>query len=157
MEDGWHLTQEQANPPPIHFGGAYTMCGPWAAFTRGYEKRRPTCPKCVDIVERHEGRAAPPAPAPPPPTVVAKVTNEELDRCLDAIDTALQEGRFEDVNAAIEKMDFQTVRLDLAVCVLMASKLAKEKLPAREAAVRLLTQRVLSSVPDRAAGILRHL
>jgi len=56
MEDGrWHLTQEQATPPPIHLGGAYTMCGPWAHFKRGYEKRRPTCPKCVQIIEKFEG------------------------------------------------------------------------------------------------------
>lgn len=54
LESGWHITQEQATPPPVHLGGAWTVCGPWAAFTRGYEKRRPTCPKCVEVVERHE-------------------------------------------------------------------------------------------------------
>lgn len=56
LESGWHLTQEQAAPPPIAAGGAWTMCGPWAVFLRGYERRRPTCPKCVEVVERHEAR-----------------------------------------------------------------------------------------------------
>lgn len=51
----WHLTQEQAAPPPIHFGGAYIICDSiWAPFSRGYEKRRPTCEKCVEIVRKHE-------------------------------------------------------------------------------------------------------
>jgi hypothetical protein len=47
----WCLTQEQASPPPIFRGGAYTSCSKWAEFKFGYEKRRPTCPECVRHVE----------------------------------------------------------------------------------------------------------
>lgn len=43
----WHLTQEQANPPPLLRGGSYTSCSTWADFKLGYEKRRPTCPECM--------------------------------------------------------------------------------------------------------------
>jgi hypothetical protein len=50
LGDQWHLTQEQASPPPIHRGGAYTSCAKWAEFKLGYEKRRPTCPECVEHV-----------------------------------------------------------------------------------------------------------
>jgi len=54
-KDEWHLTQEQASPPPIHAGGAHTMCGgPWGDFKLGYEWRRPTCKRCVEIVEEDE-------------------------------------------------------------------------------------------------------
>lgn len=52
--DVWHLTQEQATPPPVLAGGAWTLCGPWADFKRGYDKRRPTCPTCLRACERFE-------------------------------------------------------------------------------------------------------
>ncbi len=58
-DDLWHLTQEQAVPPPIHLGGAYIICDSlWAAFARGYEKRRPTCAKCLEIVRSHEEKSS---------------------------------------------------------------------------------------------------
>jgi len=46
----WHLTQEQATPPPMLRMGAYTSCAKWAEFKLGYEKRRPTCPECLKHV-----------------------------------------------------------------------------------------------------------
>lgn len=50
----WHLTQEQATPPPKERGGAYTSCSKWAEFKFGYEKRRPTCPECAQHVAVYE-------------------------------------------------------------------------------------------------------
>lgn len=52
--DLWHLTQEQAVPPPITRGGAYTSCAKWAEFKLGYERRRPTCPECAEHVATYE-------------------------------------------------------------------------------------------------------
>jgi len=50
--DVWHLTQEQANPPVLKRGGtmdgAFTTCGIWADFNRGFDKRRPTCKTCLE-------------------------------------------------------------------------------------------------------------
>lgn len=43
----WHLTQEQASPPPVLRMGAYTSCSKWAEFRAGFEKTRPTCPECM--------------------------------------------------------------------------------------------------------------
>lgn len=63
VDDVWHATQEQASPPPIHLGGAWTICCVWATFTRGYERRRPTCPVCLRACERDEGIATPSSPA----------------------------------------------------------------------------------------------
>lgn len=54
----WHATQEQAAPPAITRGGAYTTCGLWAEFRRGYEQRRPTCPECLRACERDEALLA---------------------------------------------------------------------------------------------------
>lgn len=51
LGEAWHLTQEQATPPPILRMGAYTSCAKWAEFKLGYEKRRPTCPECMRHVE----------------------------------------------------------------------------------------------------------
>lgn len=62
VDDVWHATQEQASPPAIHLGGAWTICCVWAAFTRGYERRRPTCPVCLLACERDEGIASPTSP-----------------------------------------------------------------------------------------------
>ena len=56
IDGTWHLTQEQAAPPPITSGGAWTACGPWAEFKRGYERRRPTCVACLKQVELFEAR-----------------------------------------------------------------------------------------------------
>lgn len=50
----WHLTQEQATPPPITRMGAYTSCAKWAEFKLGYERRRPTCPECMKHVAVYE-------------------------------------------------------------------------------------------------------
>lgn len=63
MDDVWHATQEQAAPPSIHQGGAYTICAVWATFVRGYERRRPTCPTCLRACERDEGVSTPTSPA----------------------------------------------------------------------------------------------
>ena len=52
----WHLTQEQAAPPPAHLGGAWTSCVRYVEFKRGYDMRRPTCETCLQIVTQHEGR-----------------------------------------------------------------------------------------------------
>lgn len=52
----WHLTQEQANPPPILKGGSYTSCSIWADFKRGYERRAPSCPECLRHAEKDEER-----------------------------------------------------------------------------------------------------
>jgi hypothetical protein len=52
----WHLTQEQANPPNILRGGAYTSCSVWADFKRGYDRRRPSCPECLRHAECDEER-----------------------------------------------------------------------------------------------------
>lgn len=54
----WHLTHPQITPPPITAGGCFLLCGAegWHEFKRGYEQRRPTCPTCVRIVERHEAK-----------------------------------------------------------------------------------------------------
>ena len=57
-DDQWHLTQEQASPPPISAGGAYTLCGPWADFRRGFERRRPTCHSCMAAVLVYESKLA---------------------------------------------------------------------------------------------------
>lgn len=45
--DLWHLTQEQANPPPILRVESWTSCAVWAVFKRGFERRQPTCPECL--------------------------------------------------------------------------------------------------------------
>lgn len=58
VADQWHLTQEQASPPSIVVGGAWTLCGPWAEFKRGFERRRPTCTVCMAEVAAHEARQA---------------------------------------------------------------------------------------------------
>ena len=58
VDDYWHLTQEQATPPSITAGGAWTLCGPWAEFKRGFERRRPTCGRCAAAVSVHEARLA---------------------------------------------------------------------------------------------------
>jgi hypothetical protein len=50
----WHLTQEQAVPPPITRMAAYTSCAKWAEFKLGYERRRPTCPECMSHVAVYE-------------------------------------------------------------------------------------------------------
>jgi len=55
LGDEWHLTQEQAAPPPILRGGAWTSCAKWADFKLGYERRRPTCPTCVRHAAVFEG------------------------------------------------------------------------------------------------------
>lgn len=60
VDDVWHATQEQALPPHIHSGGAWTICCVWATFTRGFERRRPTCPECLLACVRDEGIAAAP-------------------------------------------------------------------------------------------------
>lgn len=52
--DAWHLTQEQATPPPPARLASYTSCGKWADFKFGYEKRRPTCPECAKHVATWE-------------------------------------------------------------------------------------------------------
>ena len=57
-DDQWHLTQEQATPPLLTAGGAWTTCGSWAEFKRGFEKRRPTCNVCMAAVLVYESRAA---------------------------------------------------------------------------------------------------
>lgn len=46
--EAWHMTQEQANPPKINVGGAWTTCSTWAEFKRGFDKRRPTCKICLE-------------------------------------------------------------------------------------------------------------
>lgn len=56
VNEVWHLTQEQASPPLIHRGGAYTSCGFWAEFSRGLDRRRPTCPECIKHAEVFERR-----------------------------------------------------------------------------------------------------
>jgi hypothetical protein len=53
-DGAWHLTQEQAEPPPIHRGGAWTSCVRYVEFRRGYDKRRPTCAECVQHATRYE-------------------------------------------------------------------------------------------------------
>lgn len=63
VEDVWHAMQEQAAPPSISQGGAWTICAVWAPFTRGYERRRPTCPVCLRACEKDEGIASPTSPA----------------------------------------------------------------------------------------------
>jgi len=55
--------QEQASPPSIHQGGAWTICCIWATFVRGYERRRPTCTPCLRACEQDEGIAAPSSPS----------------------------------------------------------------------------------------------
>jgi hypothetical protein len=62
-DDQWHLTQEQATPPTISAGAAWTLCGPWAEFKRGFERRRPTCASCIAAVVVHEARSASRKPA----------------------------------------------------------------------------------------------
>lgn len=63
-DEQWHLTQEQATPPAISAGGAWTLCGPWAEFKRGFERRRPTCHSCMAAVLVHESRLAVVKPDP---------------------------------------------------------------------------------------------
>ena len=55
-EGAWHLTQEQAAPPPVHAVGAWTSCTRFVEFKRGYDKRRPTCKTCIAHVVQHEAR-----------------------------------------------------------------------------------------------------
>lgn len=62
MDDIWHAMQEQASPPSIHQGGAWTICAVWAPFTRGYERRRPTCATCLRACEKDEGITSPTSP-----------------------------------------------------------------------------------------------
>lgn len=54
--EDWHLTQEQANPPHIHRGGAWTACTRWVEFRAGFERRRPTCIECLKHVQIDEVR-----------------------------------------------------------------------------------------------------
>jgi len=63
-DDQWHLTQEQATPPPISAGAAWTLCGPWAEFKRGFEWRRPTCSSCMAAVIVYESKLAVVKPDP---------------------------------------------------------------------------------------------
>jgi hypothetical protein len=72
VEDAWHATQEQASPPPIHAGGAWTICSAWAPFTRGYERRRPDCAFCLRACEKDEGIYVEPVVPQSPPAVTAK-------------------------------------------------------------------------------------
>jgi hypothetical protein len=78
-DNSWHLTQEQASPPPILRGGAYTSCAIWVEFKRGYDRRRPTCPACLKHVEVWEARHSIPAPAP----VVEVPVEPEVDEGSD--------------------------------------------------------------------------
>jgi len=68
----WHATQEQAAPPPITRGGAYTTCAVWCEFRRGYERRRPTCPECLRACEQDEARRA------RKPSVIAQVAAQVM-------------------------------------------------------------------------------
>jgi len=52
----WHATQEQAAPPAITRGGAFSTCSTWLDFKRGFERRRPTCPECLRACEQDEQR-----------------------------------------------------------------------------------------------------
>lgn len=56
VDDVWHATQEQASPPPVYRGGAWTICSVWAEFKRGYDRRRPTCSECLRACVAHERR-----------------------------------------------------------------------------------------------------
>ena len=81
-DNTWHLTQEQASPPPILRGGAYTSCSKWVEFKRGYDRRRPTCPMCLKHVLKDETRNgnAPPVPEVPEPK---ETLTEEVDEGAD--------------------------------------------------------------------------
>lgn len=77
--ENWHLTQEQANPPSPRRGvvdGCFTSCSIWAEFTRGFDKRRPTCKSCLEACVYDETYAtygntgAEPDPAPKRKAVV---------------------------------------------------------------------------------------
>lgn len=57
--DVWHLTQEQAVPPMVAKGdGAWTSCAVWATFKRGYNRRRPDCPVCLEHAVRWEAKCS---------------------------------------------------------------------------------------------------
>ena len=75
LDETWHATQEQAAPPPIGAGGAYTICSAWAGFTRGFERRRPTCAYCLRACEIDEG-IAPTTTAAVVTAVSATIANE---------------------------------------------------------------------------------
>lgn len=51
IDEVWHATQEQSNPPVVTRGnlndGCWTICCKWATFLRGYERRRPSCAECL--------------------------------------------------------------------------------------------------------------
>ena len=57
-DDQWHLTQEQATPPLVTAGEAWTTCGSWAEFKRGFDRRRPTCILCMAAVAVYEAKLA---------------------------------------------------------------------------------------------------
>ena len=78
-DNTWHMTQEQASPPSILRGGAYTSCSKWVEFKRGYDRRRPTCPMCLKHVGVHESRNAPPAPEVPVAPEPKEPATEEVD------------------------------------------------------------------------------
>jgi hypothetical protein len=75
--DVWHLTQEQASPPPITRGGAYVLCplSCWADFKRGYERRRPTCAQCLAACIADEGEPVPMAVRKPRTLAVQETFN----------------------------------------------------------------------------------
>lgn len=57
--DVWHLTQEQAVAPNVLRDGAWTSCAVWATFKRGFNRRRPDCPDCLNHVLKWESCRAP--------------------------------------------------------------------------------------------------
>lgn len=54
--DVWHLTQENASPPPANAQGAWTTCSIWATFKRGYNRQLPDCPYCLKQVQIEEAK-----------------------------------------------------------------------------------------------------
>lgn len=82
-----------------------------------------------------------------------KRRRDGLDLALRAIDSALHAGRFNEVNDLLQVVAWDRIDIDLAVTVLMTSKPASKRIPARRRAVALFGARIARDMPERAPKI----
>jgi hypothetical protein len=80
-----------------------------------------------------------------------------LDVAMGALDDALGDGEFAEVDSTLRALDFEKLDVDLAVALLMTAKPARDRLPSRAAAVSRFATHVRATLPEHSERILRWL